>query len=377
MYPVCAANPANVRFNCKMDTDLKILALPLYGIGDVLMATPALKNIKEKLPSSRLTFLHMFKTTRDVLAGNPNVDENIHFPFLAAGKLASAKFIMGLRGEYDVAINFYPSNRRDYNLASFLSGCPVRIGHTYVKHNFREMNFLKNRTLREDDELHNVEENIRLLDFLGIKCPMPYPLEIFLTGAEDEEASRFLAENGIDEKEKTPLIGFHPGTSAFKEHTNKRWPSKKFSELIDSIAELSPHSRFLIFGGPEESGLKNEIKQGCAKGPLVYPVERPGIRQTAAVMKKCRLFISNDSGLMHLAAALRLPTVGIFGPTNQKWVGPWECPSRVVRNSDVHCGPCFRYSPASLACEKKYDFKCLQGITVAQMLEAVKGLVKF
>ncbi len=359
-----------------LDLMMRILALPLYGIGDVLMTTPALRNIKEKLPSARLTYLHMFKTTRDVLIQNPNVDENIHFPFLGAGKLASAKFVMGLRGKYDAAINFYPSNRRDYNIASFLSGCPVRIGHTYVKRNLREMNFLKNRTLREDDNLHNVEENLRLLDFLGIKDPSPYPLEIFLTASEEEEASHWIAGKGIDENGKNLVVGLHPGTSAFKEHVNKRWPASRFSELIDAIADISPAARFFVFGGPEEAGLKNEIKRGCSGGK-VFTVDTPGIRQTAAVMKRCGLFISNDSGLMHLAAALRVPTVGIFGPTNPKWVGPWGCPSKIVRNPEAkkNCEPCFRYSPAPLKCEKDRDFDCLQGISVADVLGAAKGLM--
>ncbi len=358
--------------------DMKILALPLYGIGDVLMTTPALKNIKEKLPSARLTYLHMFKTTRDVLIKNPNVDENIHFPFLEAGRLASARFILGLRGKYDIAINFYPSNRRDYNLASFLSGCPVRIGHTYVKRNLRELNSLKNRTFREDDNLHNVEENLRLLDYLGIKEPIPYPMEIFLTEEEEKEAELWLREKGISVDGQTLIAGFHPGTSAFKEHVNKRWPAQKFCELIDMLSGISPASRFLVFGGPEEAGLKEEIKRGCSRATaFVHAVDTRGIRQTAALMKRCGLFISNDSGLMHLSAALKVPTVGIFGPTNPKWVSPWGERTKVVRNSVAGCGPCFRYSPEPLLCHKKYGFKCLQGINVREVLEAARSLVPF
>ncbi len=359
----------------QMDKNLKILALPLYGIGDVLMTTPALRNIKENLPSSSLTYIHMFKTTRDVLINNPNVDENIHFPFLEAGKLASTRFILGLRGRYDIAINFYPSNRRDYNMASFLSGCRVRVGHTYVKRNIRELNFLKNRTLKEDDDLHNVEENLRLLAFLGIKDPRPCPMEIFLSVEEEQEALSWMAGKGIDEK--ALLVGFHPGTSAFKEHVNRRWPAGRFSELIDTIAgKISPAGRFLVFGGPEETSLKNEIKRGCLRG-VVHTVDMPGIRQTAAIMKRCGLFISNDSGLMHLAAALKVPTIGIFGPTNPKWVYPWGAPARVVRNPRAGCEPCFRYSPEPLECGGKYDFKCLQGISVQEVLEAAKELVGF
>ncbi len=373
--------PKNVKFKMdRMDKpkNMKILALPLYGIGDVLMTTPALRNIKEKLPSASLTYLHMFKTTRDVLIKNPNVDENIYFPFLEAGRLAGARFILGLRGRYDIAINFYPSNRRDYNLASFLSGCPVRIGHTYVKRNIKELNFLKNRTFMEDDNLHNVEENLRLLGFLGIKDPCPYPMEIFLTEEEEKEAALWLREKGISEDEKALIVGFHPGTSAFKEHVNKRWPAQRFSVLIDMIAAISPASRFLIFGGTEEAGIKEDIKRGCSRGASrVRAVDTRGIRQTAALMKRCGLFISNDSGLMHLSAALKVPTVGIFGPTNPGWVSPWGERTKVVQNPGAGCEPCFRYSPEPLQCRKKYDFRCLQGISAEEVLEAARSLVPF
>ena len=355
----------------------RILVLPLYGIGDALMTTPALKNIKEKIPSARITYLHMFKTTRDILAGNPNIDDNIHFPFLEAGRLRSVRFALGLRGRFDVAINFYPSNRRDYNMASFLSGCRVRIGHTYKMNNFRELNFLKNRTLPEDDRLHNVEENLRLLGFLGIEAPRPYPLEAFLAEEEDRAALGWMAENGVDEG--APLVGLHPGTSAFKEHVKRRWPPERFSELIDGISSLRPEHRFLLFGGPEEAPLKETVRGKCAPSSRgkVHAVHAPGIRQTAAIMKRCQLFISNDSGLMHIAAALQLPTVAIFGPTDPRWVSPWKCPSRVIRPAGpaVSCAPCFRYSPVPLKCWKRLDFKCLADISASCVLEAAVSLM--
>ena len=352
----------------------RILALPLYGIGDVLMTTPAIRNLKEKIPSASITYLHMFKTTRDILLGNPYIDENIHFPFIGEGKHRSIKFIAGLRGKFDIAINFYPSNRKDYNIASFLSGCRTRIGHTYKMNNLTELNFLKNHTLSEDDQLHNVQENLRLLNFLGIKDPYPYPLEVFLSEEEDRAALAWMEANGIDHK--MPLAGLHPGTSAFKEHVKKRWPPEKFSALIDGISNIRRDWKFLLFGGPEEAPLKKMIRENCAPSSRdkVHIVEMPGIRQTAAIMKRCSLFISNDSGLMHLAAALQLPTVAIFGPTDPRWVSPWKCPSRVVGPA-APCAPCFRYSPVSLKCREKLDFKCLADISVEQVAEAAKSLM--
>lgn len=349
---------------------MRILFMPLYGIGDVLMTTPAIRNIKERLPESHLTCLHMFKTTRDILAGNPHVDENIHYPFMEKGRLRGARFLLALRGKHDVSVNPYPSNRRDYSLAAFLAGCTRRIGHRYRGRDLRGLNFLKNLTVIEDDGLHNVEENLRLLQFLGIESPHPYRLEIYLSEAEEAAAAGWLKERGL---EGNALIGFHPGTSSFKGHTNRRWPAHKFSALIDELHAAFPGCAFLLFGGPEESPLKNRIKEACGARAKVYEANLPGIRQTAAVMKAMRLFVTNDSGLMHISAALQVPTVAIFGPTEPRWVAPWMCPSMVVRLG-YECSPCFRYSPAPLKCIKGGDFPCLEKIEVIDVLGAAKSL---
>jgi heptosyltransferase-2 len=346
----------------------RILALPLYGIGDVLMTTPALRNITERL-GSKITCLHMFASTKAVLDGNPHITENIHFPFLSASKLAGVRFLLGLRGRFDASINFYPSNRKDYNLAAFLAGAPLRIGHRYREHDLLEMNFLKNRTIREDDGLHNVEEDLRLLGLLGIEEPEPYPLEVYLDEKEREEAAAWLRERRLA---SSYLIGFHPGSSLFKAHAMKRWPEEKYARLVRLLAEQSGDCRFLLFGGPEEDALKDSLRAATGLPEKVFPVTTAGIRQSAALMQRCRLFITNDSGLMHLAAALQVPTVALFGPTNPRWLRPWKCRSRVLRHES--CPSCFRYSPTPQQCTEGGNFACIREVGVEEVLEAALSL---
>lgn len=350
----------------------KIIALPMYGIGDVLMTTPALRNMKEKL-GAHITYLHMFRTTYDILQGNPCIDENIHFDFLKKGKKTGAiRLLLSLRGKFDASINFYPSNRKDYNLAALIVGAPVRIGHHYRQMDLRELNFLKNRTIMEDDNTHNVEENLRLLKFLGIMDPVAYPLEIHLSEEESKTLpARWLRERGLPESQK--YIGFHAGSSAFKDHIHKRWPAAAFSRLIDMLSAKYPEFVFLLFGGAEELDLKKEIKTGCRAAGAVFTAEFPGIRQTAGLMGRCSLFITNDSGLMHVSAALQRPTVAIFGPTNPVWLAPWKCPSAVVR-AGYDCGPCFRYSPAPVGCTRN-DFACLKELRVEEVMEKAELLL--
>ena len=349
----------------------KILVLPLYGIGDVLMTTPAIRNLKEKL-DCEITYLHMFKTTHDILLNNPFIEENIFFPFLTSSKLEGVRFLLQFRGKFDCSINFYPSNRRDYNLAAFVVGSRVRIGHRYVLSDLSELNFLKNKTVKEDDRLHNVEENLRLLAFLDIRKSIPYPLKIYLTDEDTLSSERWLDDRAIGRGKL--LVGLHPGTSVFKGHDRRRWSEASFGALIDRLSSGVKDSVFLLFGGPEEKELRKAVMSSVRNAKVVLPVEAVSVRQASSLMTKCRLFISNDSGPMHMAAAAQVPTVAIFGPTNPAWVRPWGVPHRVVRTC-ISCSPCFRYSPKPLACGSGRDFACLQEISVEQVYSACAELM--
>jgi heptosyltransferase-2 len=349
----------------------RVLVLPMYGIGDVLMTTPALKNLKERL-DIEITYLHMFKATRDILAHNPYVSHNIHFSFLDVGKWESLRFLLHLRKKYQVSINFYPSNKRHYNLAAFLAGSPVRIGHRYVQDDMTALNFLKNRTLKEDDDLHCVEENYRLLDFLGLEKAKPYPLELYLTDGETAHATQWIQDKKL---EQNMLVGIHPGTSSFKNHDKRRWPKASFAKLIDRLAVEFNKAAFLLFGGPEEKALREEIISMVGVRGRTFSVDSLSIRRTAALIGKCRLFISNDSGLMHIAAAMSVPTVAIFGPTNPVWVKPWAVRHRIVRLG-LSCSPCFRYSSRPLMCIANINYACMNEIIVDQVFRPCLDLIK-
>lgn len=355
-----------------MRAAMKILVLPLYGIGDVLMSTPAIRNLKEQL-DCEITYLHMFRTTHDILLNNPYIKENIFFPFLTSSKLEGIRFLLQFRHKFDCSINFYPSNRRDYNLAAYIIGSPLRIGHHYVIRDTTELNFLKNRTVREDDSIHNVEENLKLLDFLGIEEKKLYPLEIYLTDEERVVAQRWLNGRKIDEK--SVLVGVHPGTSVFKGHDRRRWSEESFARLIDMLAAERENAVFLLFGGPEEAPLRSAVMSLVRDRVRVIPVDHVSVRHAASLMMDCRLFISNDSGPMHMAAAVRVPTVAIFGPTNPVWVRPWGVPHKVVRTC-ISCSPCFRYSPRPMRCGSGRDFACLQEISVEEVHDACLDLLR-
>lgn len=342
---------------------IKLLVLPLYGIGDTLMTTPAIEVLKKSI-DCRIVNLCMFKSTYEVLKNNPYIDELIYFPFLEKGILNSLRFIFSLE-KFDVTINFYPSNRKQYNILSFLTKSRIRLGHRYLKRDLRELNFLKNKTIKEDPALHNVEENLRLIELLGAKVSKPGKMKIYLTEEEIEEGKKL-----VNELSKKPVkVGIHTGTSSFKGHRQKRWQKEKFLELINSLPDFD----FFLFGGKEEKE-ENEFIFNNAKFNNVILIQDKPLRLVASMIAQMNAFVSNDSGLMHLAVAVGVSVVAIFGPTNPAWVRPWGVKHKLLR-VELPCSPCFYYSPEPLKCKAHRNFQCLREISVKMVKDALLDVI--
>ncbi len=344
----------------------KVIITPLFGIGDTLMTTPALRVLKESRPDLEVHYFVMKKSIYELLRTNPYIDRLVYFPMMEAGRLRSLIFLLkNVAFRYDYSLTFYPSNRKDYNLFAFLTFAKERIGHRYRVCDLRELNWLKNRTLMEE-ELHNVEENIRLLRFLGIDEVKEIPaMDVFLTPEEVMQGKEEVKRLGGRVK-----VGMHLGSDPFKNHANKRLPKEKFLEAVNSFPDFS----FILFGTQLEKE-ENEFLLKNARHGNVILMEGRGIRQVASVIKALDLFISNDSGLMHLAAAVGTPVVAVFGPTNPKHTYPWKVKHRIV-SLNLSCSPCFRYSPRPLSCKEGINFRCVKDIPASAVCRAVEELLQ-
>ncbi|MGE5431869.1 MAG: glycosyltransferase family 9 protein, partial [Syntrophomonadaceae bacterium] len=289
---------------------MKILIFALSGIGDALMFTPSIKFLRETYPGAQIDALVMFPGVRDIYKRNKYLN-NVHFfDFLKEGAFKSFFYLLKFRRKYDVSINVYPSNRKEYNLFSFFVGARKRCAVDYLRKNSENMAYLNNVKVTEDDCLHNVEENIRLCEKLtGNKCTEISQLEFFLENDDCNYASDYFSSLNI--KDEDLVIGFHPGSATLKNHINRRWEPEKFSLLGRRLIE-ELGAKVLIFGGPEEKELKDKVAEGIA-APGAAAVEAKSLAASAAVMKRCNLFISNDSSLMHVASALRLNVIAIIG----------------------------------------------------------------
>ena len=339
--------------------DTKVIVLPTIGIGDLLMFTPSLRCVKRIYEEWEVDVFVMIDAAREVLMNNPHVDRLIYYPLLQ-DKIGGLKFVMSLRREkYDYSLSIFPSNKKEYNLVSFLIGARYRLGHRYLVKDFQGLNFLNNRRVRQSGLEHGVFENLKLAELMGAVCDrdeiLREGLDYFLTPSERAIMHEIKGKSSLK-------LGVHPGSSSRKTNVRKRWPREKYVELIRRFLSSFGNSEVYIFGGLEERPLKQYIFEKVAVPDRTHIVDG-SIREIAPVVAGMDLFLGNDSALIHLAAALKIPTAVIYGPSNPAWTYPFGVPYRIIRLG-LECSPCYHYSPKSLHCPSGRDFACLRELPV-------------
>lgn len=340
---------------------MKILILALSGIGDALMFTPAASLIKKHFQGCELDALVMFKGVRDIYERLPYIDNVYHFDFLSRGSQASLKFLLKLRYNYDATINVYPSNRREYNLINFLIGAKKRAAVEYLRKDKQNLGWLSNVRVTEDDNKHNVITNIKLCEkLLGKEFNEEPDLDFFLNSDDHKAAREFEAANNIQMSDF--IAGIHPGCATLKNHIQRRWEPEKFAELSRRLIKEN-NAKVLIFGGPEEEELKKNVHKKIHSNDAII-VHTKNLAESAAIMQRCNLFVTNDSSLMHVASAMKVKTAAIIGPTNPEYIHPWKT-KHIIISLNLECAPCFIYSPRPLICFREdVKFKCVKELTV-------------
>jgi heptosyltransferase-2 len=343
---------------------MKILTLLLPGIGNTLTFTPSLREIRKAFSDAVIDVLVMYKGCEEVLEGNKDINSILYFPFMKYGYLKSLLFTLNLRkNKYDVCITPYPANKFQYNLISFLSGAKRRIAHRYPKKKFSSFSWLQTHRRKIDNFSHEIEENFKILRFLGIKeTQKDTKMSITLKKENRKWAEDFIKSNKL----KQPIIGIHPGSSILAGMSLKRWPEENFAGLIQRIKRKYPSSSILLFGGKEEENIRNKILSLTSNMPAI--VESNTIKDSAALIEKCYFFITNDSGLMHIAAAVNTPTLTITGPTNEKKTVPIGH-TTIYKNLD--CRPCYHIGE-NMKCRLKEKGKCLKSITPEEVFDIIQ-----
>jgi len=350
---------------------LNILVNCQSGIGINILSVPTLRAIKRKYPDSYVHLIVQFRAGAELLKACPYFDELsvMNYDMVRSpGKLLG--FLRKIRSvKYDYSFMLFPGNRLDKNIFHRLVSTRRRISHDYSYRKNLNFNFINDTRIEIDRGAHDVEQNLNLLSVLGIDPGIQSKeLELFIppeycTRADD-------AMLGITHKR--PLIGIHAGSSKDLTMELKRWPAEYFADLVDSLKELYD-CEVLLFGSSDEDNIKQEIRERAKSGCEI--VGMMDIRTTAALIRKCGLFVSNDSGLMHIAAAVGVRTVGIFGPTDPVRTAPYGKGHVVVR-ADMDCSPCFSINSVgkTINCTKKYR-ECLVDLKPDIVVQKIREIV--
>jgi heptosyltransferase-2 len=221
--------------------------------------------------------------------------------------------------------------------------------------------------------LHNVQTNIKLVEkVFEIKTEDEPPLEFNLSDTDESYGAQYL--NAINLTDTDFVVGFHPGCATLKNHIKRRWEPEKFAALAKHLIEKDK-AKILIFGGPEEDELKENIA-ALINSENAHVVKTKNLTTSAAVMKRCNIFVTNDSSLMHIASALGLNVVAVIGPTSRFYIHPWKTDYRIV-SLNLSCSPCFFYSPKPLKCYRDdVHFKCIKEINVKMVYSAIKDIIQ-
>jgi heptosyltransferase-2 len=345
-----------------------IIVIALPGIGDTVNCTPLFKPLKRAFPDAHVTALVMYRTCKEVLDGNPYIDEIILWEFMKEGLISSIGFLRSLRSRgFDVSIMCYPANRIEYNVVSFIIGARLRLAHQYAHQNLRNLFFLNNRTLMERPELHNAQENLRLLSLLGVE-PNKEDRALSLTLGDEDRASASKFLQGLPPHEY--LVCMHVWSTTLKNMHMKCWPIENFAALADMLGR-DFNCQILLLQGPNDVEANRKLMQ--ASHSRLHVVEGTTVRQSASLLERCDLFITNDSGPMHIAAAAGAPILAVFGPTDPVKLHPWTGEYRIVRTG-IDCSPCFYYSPRPLNC-KRTDYACLTQLSVDAVYAAAREML--
>ena len=315
---------------------MKILVISLAGTGDTLLATPLIHELRAIYPAAVIDVLVLWAGARDLLEGNPHLSTVFQKNLMKnnqLNRLAALRFLWSLRDHhYDVSINTHPQSKLLYRLAARVINARTRISHSYHQSKWFDR-LLGDQTLPQDYEQHSVENSLALLQFLGVKPVLPrHDCELFLSPGEIAWADTYLGERNLGARKR---FGIHVGSSGTKNLALRRWPVDHYVSLIRRMNENHPGLAILLFGGPEEERAHEQILAGTSRGH-VFAVKTANFRQTAALVRTCDLFISGDTSLMHIAAAVKVPRLFVIEtPTFYKPNYPYNRPFSLIRNPEI------------------------------------------
>jgi heptosyltransferase-2 len=333
------------------------LVVEPWGIGDVILATPLLEAIRENFFGASITLLAK-RHAEPLLAHSGLVDEVVAFDFpwtafthkYRPSRYEASAFESLFRRlrqhDFDVSLDA----RRDIrsNVVTYLAGARRRIGYDFGG----GAHLLTDVMPSGDQNAHKIEDWLELLKPLGVSVLAARKPRLTVTEAERATARDRLKLLGVSSG--APLIGLHPGAS----NAVRRWDQRRYGEVLMNLLR-DPSAQVVIF----------EEREGDSAGittPRPVPRVRTGIRELMALVAECDVVLCSDSGPMHIAEALDVPVVALFGGSRSDWYGPRGEFHSVIQVDEMPCRPCFDSCIFSSA-------RCMEQISTEQVVSAARA----
>jgi len=330
-----------------------ILVIKFSSFGDIVLSSPALRALRAKFPSSKICIM-VSDQAQELLRYCPYVDDIITFERkrLLKDFRYTRDFFRKLRA-YGFEIVFDLQNNKLSHIASFLTCATRRYGYANKK-----WSFFLNDTVRyiKNEVIGPVEHQFRVLSMVGIEyTPAAGALEVWLSKRYTQWAQDFLQENWMAKNQI--IVGMNVGASPAW-HT-KRWPPEHCARLCELLAKEG--IRTIFTGTDEDARLMQPLLAGSSAKPILA-MGRTTLMQLAALIARCNVYVSGDSAPLHIATALGIPTIALFGPTNPKrHANPQRNVSVIAKK--VPCIACYKRN-----CDTK---KCMRLITPEEVCSAV------
>jgi len=333
---------------------MKIVVYVPNWIGDSILALPAVESLHINYPEAEI-WIAAQGWVKDIFA-------NIHFikgiiPLPAQKSFKDLRKTANELRSYNFEAGLLLTNSFVSALLFFMAKIPQRWGYGS---DGRQI-LLTKKIPRQNraGSHHQVYHYLNLISGLGLKTDTPH-LALAVTEAEKKKTEGFLDSIGVDLNKL--LFILNPG--AFY-GSAKRWPVEKYIELAKLLQE-NYSSEILIIGSAQEVELANTMEASLEKKPVIL-AGRTSLRQLVGVLSRAALCVTNDSGPMHMANALKVPTVALFGPTDPEVTAPFQEPSVYIKK-DVPCWPCaYRECP--------FDHRCMRHISSEEVFKSCKKLL--
>jgi len=326
----------------------RILLIKLRYIGDVVLSTPLLPILRKRFPEASLTFL-VNPGTESVLLGNPYLEKIMVLPRKGWGQQFECYQTLR-QARFDGVVDLTDGDRSAF--LTYWTGAGVRLG--FNRENRWRGKLYTHVLPSAYGSMHMVDYHAQALPALGISDPVGNP-EWYLRPEDHEQGDHLMASLQIGQ---APLVLLHPPAR----YANKAWPLERFAALADWLAD---HGAVVAIIGHQSEMMIGQHIVNLTRSKPRNVMGQTGLRQLAAVMKRSALFIGNDGGPMHMAAAVGCPVLGLFGPSDPHVWGPRGRKVSVIYKG-LNCEKCFYHE-----CSRGEE-GCMRQISVEEVCRAAR-----